>query len=179
MKYIRIPQEPFFLCPGFEDNRHMVCHLNPVKHLLLRRLSGKALPVLKRYGLTWVGCFVGILYTGRVTVDVFKKAIRKLERRGVEAAEILFHPANIDDRNDAAAKGGRVPHYYYLKERKIEKQNLLSREMTTFLQQRQIELVTHRTLEKSRSQEPGSSIPLYRKNGEPEFSSRMQPGGES
>lgn len=149
VKFIRVPLEPFFFSPCLEDSRHMLCHLNPVKHLLLWRLSLKALTTMRQYDLSCVGCFIGILYTGRMNVGVLKRAVKNLEQRCIDVAEVLFHPADIDHEKDAEARGKRVPHYYYSAERRFEKENLLSLEMSQFFTDRGIELVNHGLLESS------------------------------
>ncbi len=149
IRFIRVPLEPFFFSPCLGDSQYMVRNLNPLKYLLLRRLSLKSLEILHRNHLSCVGCFVGILYTGRMTVGILKKALAKMEKRGIGTAEVLFHPADIGHEKDVEARGNRVPHYYYLKERKIEKDNLVSLEMRTLLKSRNIKLVNHRQLENS------------------------------
>ena len=104
----------------------MILNLNPIKHFLLNRLSMQAIKIIRNYGLFCVGCFVGVLYTGNMTVKTFKSAIFKLRRLNISVAEVLFHPANIDCSEDMKEKGLRIPEYYYLKERCMEKKNLLS-----------------------------------------------------
>jgi predicted glycoside hydrolase/deacetylase ChbG (UPF0249 family) len=155
MKFIRIPLEPFFVSPSFEDNLYMMRSLNFLKYFLLRRLSLKALVTMKRYDLRCVGCFVGILNTGRMTVNVVKSAVKKLKQRRIDAAEVLFHPADIEHEKDTPARGNRIPHYYYLKERRIEKENLISKEMKEFLEAQKIELVNHQVLEIARLNSAG------------------------
>jgi len=150
MKFIRIPSEPFFFSPCFHDTRHMICNLNLLKFLLLRRLSLRAIETMKTSKLKWVGCFVGILYTGRMSLEAFDRAISKLQRRNLDAAEVLFHPADIDHEKDIHSRGTRVPDYYYLRERKMEKEYLLSQKMKEILRDRGIELVNHRLLESSK-----------------------------
>jgi len=150
MKFIRIPSEPFFFSPCFHDTRHMICNLNLLKFLLLRRLSLRAIETIKTFKLKWVGCFVGILYTGRMSLEAFDRAISKLQRRNLDAAEVLFHPADIDHEKDIHSRGTRVPDYYYLPERREEKEYLLSQKMKEILRDRGIELVNHRLLESSK-----------------------------
>ena len=147
MDFIRIPSEPFFVSPCFHDTQHMVCHLNPLKHWVLRRLTPNALQVMNRHGLKCVGCFVGVLYTGRMNVEILRKAVEKIEKRCIGSAEVLFHPADTDHEQDQPEKGTRVPGYYYRKERRLEKDSLLSHQMREFLRQRKIQLVNHQELE--------------------------------
>jgi hypothetical protein len=82
-----------------------------------------------------------------MTVNVVKSAVKKLKQRRIDAAEVLFHPADIEHEKDTPARGNRIPRYYYLKERRIEKEHLLSLELREFLEERRIELVTHRAFE--------------------------------
>ncbi len=147
IRFIRIPSEPFFFSSCFQDTRHMICNFNLIKHLLLRRLSWRAQDCLRKSQLKSVGCFVGILYTGRMSLEAFETGLRKLEGRGIPIAEILFHPAYIDDQRDASARGGRVPEYYYLPERKMEKEYLLSEKMKRILRNHAIETINHSHLE--------------------------------
>lgn len=129
---VRIPQEPFFWLPATADTLFMTSHLNPLKHLLLNRLSRGARARLSHYGLRSVGAFVGVLYTGRMTVRVVRSALAKIQRSGIEEVEILFHPADVDDRRDAGLRG-EVPGYYFSLQRQREKQVLLSDDFATLL----------------------------------------------
>ena len=143
IKYVRIPLEPFFICPALHDNLFMILRLNLVKHFLLNHLSLQAIKIIRNYGLSCVGSFVGVMYTGSMTVKTFKSAIFKLRRLNISVAEVLFHPANIDCSEDMKEKGGRIPEYYYTKERCIEKENLLSQEMSELIKSNNIKLITH------------------------------------
>lgn len=143
IRYVRIPFEPFFTCPTLHDTFFMIRRFNLAKHFLLNSLSKHAFKRLKYYGLTCVDRFVGVLYTGKMTVQAFRHAIMKLREYNVHVAEILFHPANIDCSEDMKEKGRRVPNYYYSKERCTEKENLLSQEMSELLKSQNIKLITH------------------------------------
>ncbi len=147
VKFIRIPREPFFLAPCWTENRHMICRLNLLKHFLLRHLSLRSSETLDRFGLESVGCFIGVLYTGRMTVKVLERALKMMQRRRIEMAEVLFHPADVDHEGDLTVKRVRVPEYYYLKERRIEKENLLSSEMKRLIIREKIRAVTHQMLD--------------------------------
>lgn len=151
LKFIRIPSEPFFFYPGLGETRHMISNLNFLKSLILKRLTPPALYTLRRYGLSCVGCFVGILYTGRMNVRVVEKAVQKLKARRIDVAEILFHPADIDHERDLEDKGVRVPYYYYSEDRRAEKRTLFSPRLREFLREQRIQLVTHGELESSGS----------------------------
>lgn len=146
IKYVRIPAEPFFFCPNLDDTLFMLRNLNLIKHYLLNRLSRQAFKRLKFYGLSCVGCFVGVLYTGRMTTRTLKHAILKLRKLNIPAAEVLFHPANIDCSQDMKDRGCRIPDYYYSKDRRLEKENLLCQEMPELLKSQNIQLVNHGSL---------------------------------
>jgi predicted glycoside hydrolase/deacetylase ChbG (UPF0249 family) len=166
MKFIRVPLEPFFFSPCLADSRHMICNLNLLKLLLLRRLSQISLVSVRRYNLACVGCFVGVLYTGRMNLQVFKTAVNRLEHQSVDVAEVLFHPADIDHEKDIMARGTRVPHYYYREERRFEKENLLCLGMKEFLRSRGIEVVNHQAISGNVSR-VGSGILVGRKSRKP------------
>jgi hypothetical protein len=90
-----------------------------------------------------------------MTVNVVKSAVKKLNQRRIDAAEVLFHPADTDHKKDTPARGNRIPRYYYLRERRIEKENLISKEMKEFLEAQKIELVNHQVLEITRLNSAG------------------------
>ena len=146
MQFVRVPLEPFYFHLCLNDSFHMLKHLNPIKHLLLKQLSYKSLPVLNRFGLSCIGSFIGILYTGRMTPAILECALKKLKKTGVDITEVLFHPAYIDYEIDQKEKGLRVPGYYYSEDRLVEKENLLSRKMKDLLDRHSIQPVTHESL---------------------------------
>lgn len=140
---VRLPREPWFRLPTAADRRFALRHLNPVKHALLNRLSARAEGVLRRHGHAAVGCFVGVLATGRMSAAVLDAALGALERRGIGAAEVLFHPADVDDPRDARLRP-EVPAYYFARERRLEKESLLSPQLRAVLAAHGARLVTHR-----------------------------------
>ena len=74
--------EPFFYCP-FTDTVFMIYNFNPIKHILLNRLSWQAAQTLKYYGLSKIGCFIGVLYSGKMTARTLKQVIMKLRQLSV------------------------------------------------------------------------------------------------
>jgi hypothetical protein len=140
---VRLPREPFFLPPAAGDAAFALRHLNPLKHVLLNRLACRAAPTLRRHGHLALGAFVGVLYTGRMTAPILARGLAALRRRGIEAAEALFHPADPGDPRDHPARG-EVPAYYFVAERRRELESLLSPTLRAVLAAHGVEPVTHR-----------------------------------
>lgn len=141
---VRVPREPWFRSPVAGDTAFALGHLNHVKHMLLNWLSAEAVAVLARHGHVAVGCFVGVLYTGRMSAAILDAALARLGRRGVQAAEVLFHPADVDDPRDRR-DGGEIPAYYFAPERRMEKESLLSPAFQAVLAAHGVEPATHRS----------------------------------
>jgi predicted glycoside hydrolase/deacetylase ChbG (UPF0249 family) len=147
VRIVRVPREPWFQSPMAGDAAFAVRNLNPVKHMLLNRLSARAETVMARHGHVAVGCFIGVLYTGRMSAAILDAALAELGRRGVQATEVLFHPADIDDPRDRLHRRDRdlIPAYYFALERRMEKESLLSPALRSVLAARCVELSTHRS----------------------------------
>ncbi|MEL7060751.1 MAG: ChbG/HpnK family deacetylase [Acidobacteriota bacterium] len=124
---IRIPHEPLHASLDPRDLVHAAHHLGPVKHLLLRHLARRARPVARRHGRRWEDAFVGVLFTGRMSPRLLDGALRRLERRGVETVEALFHPADIDDPRDAPLRAKVCPYYFH-RDRRRERDRLAARD---------------------------------------------------
>jgi chitin disaccharide deacetylase len=154
---VRLPREPWFRLPTASDSLFALRHLNHVKHALLNRLSGSAEAVLRHHGHAAVSCFVGVLATGRMSAAILDAAICELERRGIRMAEVLFHPADIDDPRDARVRSA-VPAYYFARERRLEKESLLSPGLQAVLAAHGARLVNHRQWATRRmAADPGSN----------------------
>ena len=91
---IRLPREPLTLAvrPSM---------VNVAKHLVLRALSRRAAPVLRKRGIDTTAAFVGVLGTGAMTLAHVRAALDRLRRDGISGTvEILFHPGRA--RSDEA-----------------------------------------------------------------------------
>lgn len=143
--FVRIPREPFHLSPAPGDTLFALSRLNPAKHLLLNRLARRAFTVASGSGIGAVGWFVGVLYTGRVTLAALGAALARLERQGVGVAELLVHPARLDHPADRALRG-RVPGYYFAAERAAELATLSGPGLGELFRRHRVEPVTHAAL---------------------------------
>lgn len=128
IQYIRIPQERFFVDFKIGALKNYF-GLNIVKHLLLNYLSKICRRYLSETGISSPDYFIGVLFTGRMTVSSIKKALSKINGEKNTVVEILLHPGGL--ANDEAHMLSNYPeliNYYSSSCRRYEKQVLQSEE---------------------------------------------------
>ena len=114
IKYIRLCNEPFSFCFKGQEWYKNYLGLNLTKHLLLKLLSAKYAPMLDKMGVTHPNYFVGVLFTGRMSVDYIRAVFDRITPNRDDVVEVLLHPckAGVGEEplwtNNAFLKG-----YYF------------------------------------------------------------------
>jgi predicted glycoside hydrolase/deacetylase ChbG (UPF0249 family) len=135
---IRIAREPFLLPPA--DIQALAClfSLGLVKHFVLRRLSRRCLRLLPGSGVRFPDYLVGVLFSGRMSLPVVRRALRRIalrSRGGNPEVELVFHPALHSPRDLLAWKAGsRSRRFYSSAGRAREMNTLLSKQFAACLE---------------------------------------------
>jgi len=91
--YIRMPEEPTFLCDNWLKSIKNYCSSNLIKHILLNSLSRKYKPILTDMQISYSDYLIGILFSGNMSISMIKAALHSLSKSKKElTVEILFHP---------------------------------------------------------------------------------------
>ena len=135
ISYVRVPKEPFFIDLSSIENIKNYLGLNIIKHILLNFFSKGLIKKLKRYGIKHNDAFVGVLFTGNVTFNSIKKAIKKINTS--KCVEILLHPGYLSLEENSKYKDDKFKQFYINKGRKKEMQVLLSQEFRYFIETRE------------------------------------------
>ena len=124
ISYIRVPKEPFFLDLSSFSNIKNYLGLNIIKHLLLNFFSIWLIKKLKRDGIGHNDAFIGVLFTGNVTFNSIKQAMKKIDSDNT--VEILLHPGFLSSKESSKRNDDKFKQFYTSKGRKNEMQVLLS-----------------------------------------------------
>jgi len=132
--YVRVTEEPHFFVT--ELRRAVPNYLGPniAKHALLHVLASAARRQLERRGIAHCRRFVGLIFSGNMTIEPVRAALghlRGLERRGgeEELVEFLLHPGRASQ--DEEPRWRRRPElgaYYLSPWRDVERATLCSGE---------------------------------------------------
>lgn len=132
ISYIRVPNEQFFFFTGHVSFWKVYFGTGLIKLFLLKYLSGGAAKTCRGLGIKTCDHFVGVLFTGSMTLGVTKAALKKISP--LLHTEVLFHPGRPDDHEKLMWKGReRYLSYYYNDWRIREFDTLLSPEFKAFL----------------------------------------------
>lgn len=125
--YIRLPREPFFFYRGQSTFWRAYLGSNLLKHMLLRILSTFGARLCKENKISSCDNFVGVLFTGNITLGVTRAAISQLPSS--QTTEVLFHPGRPDDDEKHLFEGRQdLLDYYFDEWRERELNTLLSPE---------------------------------------------------
>lgn len=134
--YIRIAKEPFFLHLNAKGIFNYL-GLNIIKHLLLNFLAKKCLKLLQGTGIKCPDYFIGVLFTGNITIDSIHKALTVLKDKHPQedlVVEILMHPGGADKAEiDFWHKYPHLVDYYCSDYRENEKSLLKNPALATML----------------------------------------------
>lgn len=134
--YIRIAKEPFFIHLNSTSILNYL-GLNLIKHLLLNFLSGRCVELLKDTGIRSPDYFIGVLFTGNVTLESIRRALTVIKNKHLEenlVVEILMHPGRADKSESEFWNG--YPHlldYYRSDNRQDEKELLRNPKLVKML----------------------------------------------
>ncbi len=90
--YVRLPREPRYFGVRELGMLGTRAASGVLKHGLLRGLSRWVRPQLRRRGIASCDRFLGVLFSGRMTVDAMKSVVRALRGSEREVVEVVFHP---------------------------------------------------------------------------------------
>lgn len=125
IRYIRLPRETFFLFLGDAQSWRVYLGANLIKHFVLKLLSRQAFQICTAQGIETCDHFVGVLFTGKMTLGAASAALKNLSPS--DNTEILFHPGTPDHHDRALWKDrSDLVEYYYDEWRQRELQTLLS-----------------------------------------------------
>ena len=116
--YVRLPDEPFFVSLRSWGDLRNYFGVNLIKHVLLNALSRGLRRKLDRHGIAHNDCFVGVLFTGNVTLDSIGAALKKCP--GDRETEILLHPGSLSPEEAAGRKRDTFTAFYTHPHRKRE-----------------------------------------------------------
>lgn len=125
ISYIRICNEPFFIC--IDSFRSIFNYLgdNLIKHILLKTLSYKYKEILLKNKIKFPKYFIGVLFTGNNTLQAVKMALSKIDNfNKSEEIEILFHPGIASKNEEKYWEGKWNKYYYYSEDRNKERETL-------------------------------------------------------
>jgi len=122
--HVRVPKEPFFVDLSSFENIKNYLGLNIIKHMLLNFFSIGLMRKLKKAEIGYNDAFIGVLFTGNVTLNSIKKAMKKIHASKI--TEILLHPGFLSSSESSKCKNDKFKQFYISDGRKNEMQVLLS-----------------------------------------------------
>jgi predicted glycoside hydrolase/deacetylase ChbG (UPF0249 family) len=134
--YIRCLEEPLFLVP--EPGRALPNYLgsNLAKHAILKPLARAASKAFRARGIAHCRWFVGLLFSGNMTVEPVRAALRHLERRtrDDDIVEFLLHPGRATEEEASLwERRGELREYYCSPWRDREYETLCAAEFRDLL----------------------------------------------
>ncbi len=131
ISYVRVPKEPFFIDVSALQNIKNYLGLNIIKHILLNFFSKSMMQKLKRDNIECNDAFIGVLFTGNVTLNSIKKAMQKI--KDAKIIEILLHPGYLSPQENRVRKDDKFKRFYTDKGRLNEMQVLLLPEFRDYM----------------------------------------------
>ena len=129
--YIRVPQEPFFICLDSLKDIKNYLGLNIIKHLLLNFFSHQLRRKLVANKIACSDIFAGVLFTGHMTYLSIVKALARYDYK--QSVEILLHPAFLSEAEDKVWAEDKFKEFYINQHRKNERDILLSDRFQAFI----------------------------------------------
>jgi len=130
--YVRVPRELFFLeVSSFRDLKNY-CGLNIIKHCLLNLFSYQLTRKLKAHGMTCNTSFIGVLFTGNMTLASIEKALQKCHQE--DLIEILLHPGFLKENEAKTWEESPFKTFYTHSHRKEEMEILLNPMFKTLIE---------------------------------------------
>ncbi|MCX6781453.1 MAG: ChbG/HpnK family deacetylase [Candidatus Magasanikbacteria bacterium] len=134
ISYIRIPEEKYFF-----DRRHIKNCLGSglIKLLLLNVLSIRARRLLVGKKVETPDAFVGILFTGAMSLPIVRLAFAQIFRMKVQPkiVEVLFHPGAVTaEEQKRWPVGGRSAEWFISKDRRLESDEVCSPKFKKYIE---------------------------------------------
>lgn len=130
--YVRVPKEPFFFEVSSLRDLKNYCGLNIVKHFLLNLFSYQLTRKLKAHHITCNTSFIGVLFTGNMTLSSIQQALQKCPKDGL--IEILLHPGFLAESEAKVWTESPFKTFYAHPHRKEEMEILLSPTFKSLIQ---------------------------------------------
>lgn len=113
-----------------------------IKHVLLNGLSRRGMSVLRQASIPFNEAFVGVLFTGRMTPGVVRRALQALNPEQADGwLEVLFHPGRAtEDERQHWRHRPELATYYLSEARDREARSLLDPEYRAVLAEHSISL---------------------------------------
>ena len=126
VKYVRLGNEPFFLCLKGKGWFQNYFGSNLIKHFLLKTLSCRYKKILTKKGIGYPDYFIGLLFTGSMSVKAAECALAQIRnRRGDITTEILFHACKAQKGEEEFwSNNPFLLNYYFSDKRDYEKNAL-------------------------------------------------------
>jgi len=138
ISYIRVADEPFFLCYSPQSLRSCFGP-NMIKHCLLNRLAKRQKKILSQLQIRHCNHFIGVLFTGTMPEDSVRSAISSITKLNEKDAivEILFHPGGAKAGEQTIwSSNKRLLNHYYSPWRTREQEMLKRSSLKKFLNTR-------------------------------------------
>ena len=130
---IRVTREPFFWAVASVNDLKNYFGINLLVHFLLNHLSDRLVEKLDRAALPYNDAFIGVLFSGDMTLKAVQKGLEAA--RGAQNIEVLLHPGDLSDEEKARFRNDQFKRFYVSKNRKKERQVLLSDRLKALLAQ--------------------------------------------
>jgi len=130
--YVRVPKEPFFFEVSSLRDLKNYCGLNLIKHFLLNLFSNQLARKLQAHHITCNASFIGVLFTGNMTLSSIQKALQKCPKDGL--IEILLHPGFLAESEAKVWAESPFKTFYAHPHRKEEMEILLSPTFKSLIQ---------------------------------------------
>lgn len=102
---VRLAREPSHFAGSLLKRVEPLVNTNYIKHHLLNRFACANVPVARAMGIRTTDAFVGVNYTGAMTLDTLRAG---LNAAGYGSVEVLLHPTTTFDARD---EGLATPYY--------------------------------------------------------------------
>ncbi len=142
IKYIRLPREPYYFTRNVRQDLGIIFSPNIIKFFILNKYSKKNYDVMKKYNLKTTDAFYGVLHTQRMNTSTIMAALSNARLNNYQYIEILGHPANINDRNDATYETKAYEKFARSKSRIIEKKAFQSSVLKKMIRDKKLELTS-------------------------------------
>jgi len=123
--YVRLPRERFYKVSANHQSYGFWYLLNILKWIILNLFSHRNSKIAQQYNIKVPDWFVGILYTGHMSIGSILNGIKRIQREA-KVVEVLLHPAKPILTKDEIFLNGDVRDYVLCPYRKQELETLIN-----------------------------------------------------